>query len=128
MIKAETKGICVSVESNYLPLQSDPMHFSYVFMYTITIANNSERSVQLLRRHWDIFDSNGEYRDVEGEGVVGETPVIEPNDSFTYTSGCNLVTEMGKMSGTYLMKDLITEQEFTIIIPEFHLITPAKLN
>lgn len=128
MIKAETKGIFVSVVTSYLADQSNPMYLNYVFIYTITIENTSTHSIQVLRRHWHIFDSNGEYSEVEGEGVVGETPVIEPGESYTYTSGCNLVTEIGKMSGTYLVKDLLTEQEFNIQIPEFQLITPGKLN
>ncbi|MCD6066379.1 MAG: cobalt transporter [Bacteroidetes bacterium] len=128
MVKAETKGIEVSVKPQYLEEQSNPMYHSYVFMYTITIENKSDFTVQLLRRHWHIFDSNSEHREVEGEGVIGETPVIAPNESFTYSSGCNLVTEMGKMSGTYLVKNLVNEQLFQIIIPEFQLITPGKLN
>jgi ApaG protein len=128
MVKAETKGIEVSVKPQYLEDQSNPMYMSYVFMYTITIENKSDLTVQLLRRHWHIFDSNGEHREVEGEGVVGETPVIAPNESFTYSSGCNLVSEMGKMSGTYLVKNLANDQQFQITIPEFQLVTPGKLN
>jgi ApaG protein len=128
MVKAITKGIEVSVKAEYLRDQSNPLHQSYVFMYTITIANKSENRVQLLRRKWDIFDSVSEYREVEGEGVVGETPIIEPSHSYTYSSGCNLASEMGKMWGTYLMMDLVKNQTFIIDIPEFQLITPGKLN
>lgn len=128
MLTAETKGICVSVQSKYLPLQSDPMHFSYVFMYTITIENKSNITVQLLKRHWYIFDSTGEHREVEGEGVIGETPTIEPGDSFSYSSGCNLQSEIGKMNGTYLMQNILTGTNFKIKIPEFQLITTGKLN
>ncbi len=128
MIKAETKGMVVSVKPEYLEEQSNPMHLSYVFMYTITIENKSDFTAQLLRRHWHIFDSNGEHKEVEGEGVIGETPVLEPGESYTYSSGCNLTTEIGKMEGTYLMKNLVNEEHFHIQIPEFQLITPGKLN
>lgn len=128
MVKAVTKGIQVSVQPEYLDRQSDPMYHNYVFMYTVTIENQSEFSIQLLRRHWFIFDSNGEHREVEGEGVIGETPIIEPGNSYTYSSGCNLATEMGKMEGTYLIKNLASAQSYKIKIPEFHLMTPGKLN
>ncbi|HEY1037846.1 MAG TPA: Co2+/Mg2+ efflux protein ApaG [Bacteroidia bacterium] len=128
MVKAETKGLVVSVKPEYLEEQSNPMLLSYVFMYTITIENRSDYTVQLLRRHWFIFDSNGENREVEGEGVIGETPVVAPGESYTYSSGCNLSTEIGKMEGTYLMKNLANDDRFKIQIPEFHLVTPGKLN
>ena len=128
IIQAETKGMVVSVKPEYLEEQSNPMHLNYVFMYTITIENKSDYTVQLLRRHWFIFDSNGENREVEGEGVIGETPVLAPGETYTYNSGCNLTTEIGKMEGNYLMKNLLDNEHFMIRIPEFHLITPGKLN
>ncbi len=128
MIKAITKGIEISVETLYVARQSNPRESHYFFMYEIIIENKNDFSMQLLRRHWNIFDSNGEYRVVEGEGVVGEIPVIEPGEKYTYNSGCNLCTEMGKMSGFYTMKRLIDEREIDVTIPEFYLITPGKLN
>jgi ApaG protein len=129
MIKQETKGIIVGVEVEYLPHQSDTMLFNYVFMYSILIENKSNDIVKLLRRKWEILDSNGEKRIVNGEGVVGEQPVILPNEKYTYSSGCNLATDFGVMKGEYTLKNISRDDnEFKVIIPEFTLITPFKLN
>lgn len=84
--------------------------------------------MQLLSRHWDIFDSNGEKREVDGEGVIGETPVIEPGETYEYNSGCNLLTDMGYMKGYYNMKRLMDDALFKAVIPQFDLVVPAKLN
>jgi ApaG protein len=129
MIKQETKGIIVGVEVEYLPHQSDTMLFNYVFMYSILIENKSNDIVKLMRRKWEILDSNGEKRIVNGEGVVGEQPVILPNEKYTYSSGCNLATDFGMMKGEYILKNITKDDvEFKVIIPEFTLITPFKLN
>ena len=72
------------------------MNGEYMFAYRITIENHNHFTVKLLRRQWYIFDSNGEYREVEGEGVVGVQPVLKPGENYQYVSGCNLRTEMGK--------------------------------
>ncbi len=129
MIKRETKGIIIGVEVEYLPHQSDTMLFNYVFMYSILIENKSNDIVKLLRRKWEILDSNGEKRIVEGEGVVGEQPIILPNEKYTYSSGCNLATDFGMMKGEYILKNISRDDiEFKVIIPEFTLITPFKLN
>ena len=129
MIKQETKGIVVGVEVEYLPHQSDSMLFNYVFMYSILIENKSNDIVKLMRRKWEILDSNGEKRTVEGEGVVGEQPVILPNEKYTYSSGCNLATDFGCMKGEYVLKNITKDGlEFKVTIPEFKLITPFKLN
>ena len=97
-------------------------------MYFITIENKSDFSVQLLRRHWDIFDSIGDKRVVDGDGVVGETPVLEPGQKFEYNSGCNLTSELGYMKGYYTLIKLTDGKEFNVDIPQFDLIVPAKLN
>jgi ApaG protein len=128
MVKTSTHKIEVSVECNYLHQQSIPREGHYFFIYYITILNKSEYAVKLIKRHWDIFDSNGEKREVEGDGVVGETPELAPGESFAYNSGCNLVTEMGYMKGYYTLIKLLDNSEFTIAIPQFELIVPAKLN
>jgi ApaG protein len=128
MVKTTTHNIEIAVEVKYWHQQSIPRENHYFFVYFITITNNSEQSIQLLRRHWDIFDSNGDYRDVDGDGVVGETPVIEPGEHFEYNSGCNLSTDMGYMEGTYSMIRLSDEKEFTVKIPRFEMIVPAKMN
>ena len=122
------QGMEISVKTAYQPSHSTPRENYYFFTYTITIENKNDFSVQLLSRHWHIYDSNGEYRQVQGEGVVGEQPVIEPNNKYTYTSGCNLKTEIGKMSGTYTMLRLFDEKTFEAQIPEFTMLLEAKLN
>jgi len=128
MTSIVTHGIEISVKTKYFALQSDPKSGHYFFVYEITIANKSEFTVQLLKRHWDITDAAGVKRMVDGEGVVGETPVIEPGESFSYNSGCDFTTEIGKMSGYYTMKKQVDSKEFNVLIPEFLMVLPAKLN
>ncbi|GAB3200616.1 ApaG protein [Pontibacter aydingkolensis] len=123
-----TEGVKVTVTTNYLPDYSSPVQQHYVFAYKISIENNSEFTVKLLRRHWYIHDATGIVREVEGEGVVGQQPTLEPGESHEYVSGCNLKTGMGKMRGTYLMERLVDGKKFDVTIPEFNLIVPYKLN
>lgn len=128
LAKALTQGVEISVKTAYVPLHSSPKEGYYFFSYTITVKNKNDFSLQLLSRHWHIFDSNGDYRQVQGEGVIGEQPVIEPGKTYTYTSGCNLKTEIGKMSGTYTMLRLFDDKTFEANIPEFTMLLEAKLN
>jgi ApaG protein len=123
-----TEGIKVSVETEYQPEYSSPKQFHYVFTYKIKIENNSEYTVQLLRRKWYIFDSDGVKKEVEGDGVVGQQPVIEPGDSHQYVSGSNLKTGIGKMKGYYLIERMIDGKQIEVSIPEFSLIVPFKMN
>lgn len=103
MSNAVTNGIRVQVASAYLPEQSTPQKGRYVFRYTVTIANEGEETVQLRTRHWVITDGTNHVEEVRGEGVVGEKPVLAPQQSFQYTSGCILKTAWGTMNGTYQM-------------------------
>jgi ApaG protein len=128
MVTQITDGVKISVESTFQPGYSNADQNNYVFSYDIVIENNSEYTLQLLRRHWFIFDSNGETKEVEGEGVIGQQPVLEPGQSHRYVSGCNLKTNMGKMYGFYLMERQIDGFRFEVKIPEFHLIVPYRLN
>ena len=128
MVSAITKGVKITVATHYQEDYSQPLRNEYLFAYRITIENQSELTVKLLRRHWYIFDSMGEYKEVEGEGVVGRQPVLEPGESYSYTSGCNLQSAIGQMHGTYLMQDAQSERLFPVTIPEFQLIAPLKLN
>jgi len=128
MVTEITNGIKVSVDTAYQPEYSSPGQFHFVFNYKIQIENNSDYTIQLLRRHWFISDSNGIVRQVEGEGVVGQQPIIEPGESYEYISGCNLTTEMGKMVGTYQMSRHLDESRFEVNIPAFQLIVPHRLN
>lgn len=128
MINTITEGVKVSVETIYQPEYSNPANDHFMFAYKINIENVGIHAVQLMRRHWHIFDSNGTQREVEGEGVVGLQPVIEPGQSHEYVSGCNLKTDMGSMKGEYQMLRLVDDVLFDVAIPEFYLIAPYKLN
>jgi ApaG protein len=128
MVTKITDGVKISVETIYQPEYSNPVNEHFMFAYRINIENLTENSVQLLNRHWHIFDSNGTKREVEGEGVVGQQPIIEPGDNHEYVSGCNLKTDMGKMRGSYEMERIVDGLKFRVNIPEFYLIAPYKLN
>ena len=128
MVKISARNIEVSVDVKYWPKQSIPKESHYFFVYFITIENKSDFAVQLTKRHWDIFDSIGEKRAVDGDGVVGETPVIESGQKFQYNSGCNLTSEMGYMKGFYTVVNLVDNEVFQVEIPRFDLVVPAKMN
>lgn len=128
MISKVTEGVKVSVETFYQQDYSNPKLEEFMFAYRITIENNNSYPVQLLSRHWYIFDSNASHTEVEGEGVIGVQPVIKAGDKYQYISGCNLKTEMGRMYGTYLMEELETKKKFEVNIPAFEMIAPFKMN
>lgn len=128
MVHKVTHNVNIVVETFYQPAQSRPLQSEYLFAYRITIENLGAVPVKLLRRHWHIIDSNGDVREVEGEGVVGQQPTIEPGDSYQYISSCNLSSDIGKMFGTYTMEDLFTKKTLVVAIPEFQLIAPFKNN
>ncbi len=123
-----TEGVKVSVTTEYQPEYSSPMQSHYVFTYRIVIENKSEYTVQLLERHWHIHDANGSVREVRGEGVVGQQPVLEPGQCHEYVSGCNLKSGMGKMYGSYQMERVVDGKRFDVRIPAFHMVVPYKLN
>jgi ApaG protein len=128
MVQQITEGVSVSVETFYQPGQSNPLNSEYLFAYRITIENQSTMPIKLLNRHWYIVDSNGSKREVEGEGVVGQQPIIEPNESYQYVSAANLRSDMGKMYGIYQMENLYNKKVISVTIPEFQLIAPFKMN
>jgi ApaG protein len=128
MVSKATEGVTVSVESFYQPDYSNPVNGEFMFAYRVTIANGNPFPVKLLRRQWYIFDSNASQREVEGDGVVGVQPQINPGEQYQYISGCNLRTEMGKMHGSYLMQNMATKAEFRVNIPVFHMVVPFKMN
>ena len=123
-----TQGVTVTVTTSYLPDYSSPAQEHFVFAYRIEIRNDSEFTVKLLRRHWYISDANTSTREVEGEGVVGRQPVLEPGEAHQYVSGCNLKSGVGKMRGTYLMERVANGEQFRVNIPEFTLVVPFRLN
>lgn len=128
MVRQETEGIAISVETFYQPDYSNPLASEYMFAYRITIENSNSFPIRLLKRHWYISDSNGSHREIEGEGVVGIQPILMPGDSYQYVSGSNLRTEMGKMSGFYLMENQNNKKTFEVNIPEFLMVVPFKMN
>lgn len=125
--KETTEGITVEVESYFVPEQSDAVLDRYVFAYRIRIHNHSAVTVQLTRRHWIIAEGDGSTREVEGEGVVGEQPVLAPGESHEYMSGAILQGPVGSMHGTYEMKRE-DGGVFQAAIPRFTLQMPRTLH
>ncbi|AOE40181.1 Co2+/Mg2+ efflux protein ApaG [Pantoea agglomerans] len=124
---SETARVSVHVQSQYVASQSSPDDERYVFAYTITIRNLGRSSVQLLGRYWLITNGNGRETEVQGEGVVGEQPLIAPGNEFQYTSGAVIETPMGTMQGHYVMVD---EQgdTFHVEIPVFRLAIQTHIH
>ncbi len=128
MVSKISAGIKVSVETYYQPEYSNPLNSEFMFAYRITIENSNIFPVKLLSRHWFIYDSSNNMREVEGEGVVGVQPVIASGASYQYISGCNLRSEIGKMNGTYMLENVHNRKTFEVTIPSFELQVPFKLN
>lgn len=122
-----TRGIRVQVRSMYVPERSVPQQKHYFFAYHIRISNEGSETAQLLSRHWIITDADGDVQEVRGPGVVGETPVLAPGQSFEYTSFCPLPTNVGTMQGTYAMVTAGGET-FDAAIAPFTLAMPYALN
>ena len=118
-----THGFTVQVEPRFLPQNSDPARGSYVFAYHITVINGGLRTATLRRRRWMIIDADGERHSVEGDGVVGQQPMLEPGESYQYTSFCPLETRWGTMEGVYEMED-DEGVRFEIAIARFFLVGP----
>jgi ApaG protein len=119
--------ITVSARTAFVPEQSDIENGRYVFAYTITITNTGSVAAQLVSRHWIITDANNQVQEVRGLGVVGEQPLLRPDESFEYTSGTALATPVGTMRGSYQM---VAEDgaQFEAPIPEFTLSVPRVLH
>ena len=128
MVTEITNEIKISVETEYQTEYSSPLNNHFVFSYKISIENNSRYTVQLLTRHWFIFDSDGSNREVEGEGVVGQQPILNCDETHRYVSGCNLKSSIGKMKGYYTFERTHDGKQFSVNIPEFVMIAPFKLN
>ena len=127
MSDTTTRGVRVTVRSEYVPERSSPADAQYFFAYRIRISNAGEDTVQLLSRHWVITDGAGQVEHVRGPGVVGEQPVLEPGESFEYTSFCPLPTPIGSMHGSYQM---VTAggSTFDAEIAPFSLAVPSAIN
>ncbi len=128
MVQQITKGIKISVDTKYDgTMERNDMSY-HVFSYFITIENKSNETVQLTERFWVILDSLNDTEIVEGEGVVGQTPILKPNDNYTYKSGCVLESNMGAMKGFFKMINLENSKPFKVIIPTFQLTTISLSN
>lgn len=125
MYSAITRAIRVQVEPVYLDEQSEPDGGQYVWAYKVQIANEGTETVQLVSRYWQITDGMGRVQEVRGAGVVGEQPLLDPGDSYEYTSGTPLPTPSGIMRGTYQMRTPAGEK-FDIEIPAFSLDSPHE--
>jgi len=125
---ATTQGIVVTAEPHYQTRYSRPKDDHYVFSYHIRIENQSPYTVKLMRRHWIIFDGVGIRKEVKGEGVIGEQPILEPGASHYYTSWCPLESEIGFMEGWYFMERQEDGIEIEVNIPRFELIALQRLN
>lgn len=123
---AVTRDVRVTVRTYYLEDQSEPGRSHYAWAYRVTIANEGRRTVQLLKRTWQITDAQGRTQRVHGEGVVGERPVLDPGESFEYTSGTPLATPSGFMRGTYHMLAVESGEGFDVEIPGFSLDSPHQ--
>ena len=123
-----TNGIRISIETFYQQNYSRPLENKYIFAYRVSIENRSSKTVQVMRRHWYIKDSSGLTREVEGEGIVGKQPTLYPGEIHQYVSWSPLISDIGKMHGTYLLVNKDTGQEFRVSIPHFKLIAPFKNN
>lgn len=119
----ETWGVKISVLPEYMDDESDPATRQFLWRYTVQIENNVDHTIQLMKRHWEITDAVGRRQIVDGEGVVGEQPVLEPGESYLYVSGCPLNEPSGIMSGHYGMRRE-DGMEFTVSVPPFSLDSP----
>ena len=127
MYEAVTRSIRVRVTPKYAEEHSTPEDAEFYWTYTVEISNDGREPVQLKKRHWRITDGDGQVTEVRGPGVVGQTPVILPGKSFTYTSGCPLKTPQGIMAGSYQMTDA-AGSAFDVVIPAFSLDSPFAVR
>lgn len=128
MVQQVTKGVKISVETNFEGTFYKNYKINYAFGYNVTIENQSKDVVQLNARHWTIFDALNNTEIVAGEGVIGKKPVLQPGESHTYSSGCLLTSPFGAMKGFYNMVNFSTTKSFEVTIPTFKLSAPFALN
>lgn len=116
-----TEKIKISVVPKFLGAKEYAKQDRYIWEYTVTIENNSNRTVQLISRRWNVINSTGIVQDIQGEGVIGKQPILKPTEAFEYTSQVILPSDNGIMVGHYIMKDLHNNQDFEVKIPTFSL-------
>ena len=128
MVQQVTNGIKISVRTRFNDTRYQNYRLHYVFSYQIIIENLTNSTVQLLSRHWNIFDSLNNFEVVEGDGVIGKKPILAPKEKYIYNSFCSLKSAIGSMSGFYNMIVTDTAQKFKVNIPTFQLIVPEVLS
>ncbi len=128
MVSQITRGIKISVSTSFEGTYFKNYKLHFAFSYEITIENHSKDSVQLVSRHWEIYDSLNNIEIVDGEGVVGKKPVLKPGESHTYSSGCLLTSPIGAMQGYFNMINFTSTRNFRVIVPTFKLSAPFALN
>ena len=128
MVTQITRGIKMSVKTSFEGTYFKNYKLHFAFSYEITIENHSKDSVQLISRHWEIFDSLNYKEIVDGEGVIGKKPVLKPGESHTYSSGCLLSSPHGAMQGFFNMVNFTSTKNFRVIVPSFRLNAPFALN
>jgi len=127
MVESKRYELTVEPVARFLADQSDPAKNEYVFTYTITITNTGDIAAQLLGRHWIITDADHKVQEVKGLGVVGQQPLLQPGESFEYTSGASIPTSVGTMQGSYQML-AADGKAFDAPIPPFTLSVPRTLH
>ena len=128
MIQQVTRGIKITVGTQYEGNFLKDYLINYAFTYDIEIENQSKSSVQLLSRHWRILESLGKTKIIDGSGIVGKKPVLNPGEIHKYKSGCLIASAIGSMKGTYTMIDFTSTIKFNVKIPTFKLCAPFVLN
>ncbi len=119
-----TDGVRIIVEPEYLAGESAPDNNRYIYSYKVIVANESEQQIQILSRNWVIIDANGKRNEVRGEGVVGKQPILEPTETFEYSSWAPIETTWGTMEGSYTVRNADGRQ-FEAMIDRFYLVGPA---
>ena len=120
--------IKINVKSSFLKVKSSVKKSVYFFMYKVTIVNNTDKKIQLINRHWHISDANKNTQVIDGEGVIGQQPILNIGDSFEYASFCPIKTGFGTMSGYYTFKEIDTNKLYKGSIPKFILVSPTQIN
>ncbi|RLD29774.1 MAG: Co2+/Mg2+ efflux protein ApaG [Bacteroidetes bacterium] len=128
MVQQVTRGIKISVETNFEGTFYKNYKVNFAFGYKVTIENQSKDSVQLNSRHWRILDALNNIEVIDGEGVIGKKPVLKPGESYTYSSGCLLTSPFGAMQGHYNMVNFTTTKKFKVSIPTFKLSAVFAMN
>lgn len=128
MVQQITQGIKVSVKTTFEGTFYKNHRINYAYAYQVTIENTSKDTVQLLSRYWKIFDSLNNVEEVQGEGVIGQKPVLKPGQAHSYSSGCLLLSPIGSMQGHYNMVNFTTTKKFKVAIPTFRLSAASAMN